>query len=75
MDLNTLRVAVTVVSFVTFIGIFLWAYSNGPRKGFAEAAQLPFLDDAAKRPSPGDAVKRPFPGDDGHQGGGTEARR
>ena len=45
MDINTLRVAVTVVSFVTFIGIALWAYSRGPRKGFAEAAQLPFLDD------------------------------
>ena len=45
MDINTLRVAVTVVSFITFVGIFLCAYSSGPRKAFAEAAQLPFLED------------------------------
>ena len=38
MDINTLRVAVTVVSFVTFIGIFLWAYSSGPRKAFVECS-------------------------------------
>jgi len=51
MDINTLRVAVTVISFVTFIGIFLWAYSSGPRKGFAEAAQLPFLDGESEQGS------------------------
>ena len=45
MDINTLRVAVTVVSFLTFIGISLWAYSSGPRKGFDEAARLPFMAD------------------------------
>ena len=66
MDINTLRVAVTVVSFVTFIGIFLWAYSNGARKGFAEAAQLPFQDDAAQSP---------FPDVEGRRGDVAEGRR
>ena len=56
MDINILRVAVTVVSFVTFIGILLWAYSNGPRKGFAEAAKLPFLDEEGHQA--GDAEDR-----------------
>ena len=50
MDINTLRIMVTVASFVTFIAILAWAYSSGARKGFEEAAQLPFLDDAAQLP-------------------------
>jgi len=45
MDINTVRIAVTVISFVTFIGILIWAYSGGVRKDFSEAAMLPFLDD------------------------------
>jgi cytochrome c oxidase cbb3-type subunit 4 len=49
MDINTLRIAVTVILFVAFIGIVLWAYSSGSRKGFAEAAQLPFLDDEVRQ--------------------------
>ena len=53
MDINTLRTMVTIVSFVTFIAILAWAYSKGARKGFDEAAQLPFLDDTARLP--GDA--------------------
>ena len=66
MDINTLRIAVTVILFVTFIGIVLWAYSSGSRKGFAEAAQLPFLDDAAQPP---------FLNEAGHQGGAAQVRR
>jgi cytochrome c oxidase cbb3-type subunit IV len=45
MDINTIRIAVTVFSFVVFIGILLWAYSSGVRKGFDEAAMLPFADE------------------------------
>ena len=45
MDINTIRIAVTVISFVTFIGILIWAYSGGARKDFNEAAMLPFLED------------------------------
>ena len=50
MDINTLRIIVTMASFVTFIAILAWAYSKGARKGFEEAAQLPFLDDTARLP-------------------------
>jgi cytochrome c oxidase cbb3-type subunit 4 len=45
VDINTLRIAVTVVSFVTFVAIVLWAYSSRARSGFDEAARLPFTED------------------------------
>ncbi len=44
-DVNTLRSAATVVSFVTFIGILMWAYSRRNRADFEEAANLPFEQD------------------------------
>ena len=44
-ELNTLRSAATVVSFVTFIGILLWAYSRRNQADFEEAAKLPFEQD------------------------------
>lgn len=42
MDINTLRSVATVVSFVTFIGIVWWAWSNRRSADFTEAANLPF---------------------------------
>ncbi|MFN3612038.1 MAG: cbb3-type cytochrome oxidase subunit 3 [Tepidimonas sp.] len=45
MDVNDLRVIVTVLSFVTFIGIWVWAWSRKNRERFEEAAQLPFRDE------------------------------
>jgi cytochrome c oxidase cbb3-type subunit 4 len=41
----TLRSAVTVLAFVSFIGIVWWAYHRDSRSRFDEAAQLPFADD------------------------------
>jgi len=35
----------TVVSFVTFISIMLWAYSSRRKADFEAAANLPFADD------------------------------
>ncbi len=32
----------TVVSFLVFVGILLWAYSGRRREAFAEAANAPF---------------------------------
>ncbi|TJZ73536.1 cbb3-type cytochrome oxidase subunit 3 [Chitiniphilus eburneus] len=53
MDTQTLiRVVVTVLSFVCFVGICVWAYSGRARKGMDEAAKLPFLDD--DKPEAGD---------------------
>jgi len=45
LDINTLRSAATVLSFVTFIGIVLWAYSRRNSADFEEAANLPFEQD------------------------------
>ena len=45
MDINDMRSIVTLVSFVTFIGIIVWAWSKRNKADFDEAAQLPFKDD------------------------------
>lgn len=45
IDINTLRAAATVVSFVTFISIVFWAWSRGRTSDFDEAAHLPFEQD------------------------------
>ena len=34
--------ATTVISFVAFIGIVVWAYGGGRKRAFEEAAQAPF---------------------------------
>ena len=47
MDIMDLRIVVTLLSFVIFIGIVVWAWSARNRKAFDEAAMLPFADDAA----------------------------
>lgn len=49
MDINTLRSIATLLAFVTFLGIVWWAYHRGSRKGFEEAALLPFADDEQPR--------------------------
>ncbi|MDB5867902.1 MAG: Cbb3-type cytochrome oxidase component [Polaromonas sp.] len=45
MDINTLRIIVTVATFVVFIGIVAWAWRGRNAKGFEEAARLPFSQD------------------------------
>jgi cytochrome c oxidase cbb3-type subunit 4 len=35
----------TVVSFVTFLGILWWAFTPHNRRSFEQAASLPFADD------------------------------
>ena len=44
-DMNTLRSLATVASFITFIGIIVWAYSRRNAADFEEAANLPFEQD------------------------------
>jgi len=54
MDINDIRSWYTVVMFVVFIGIVLWAWSGKTKRRFNEAEQLPFneseypLDDKNK---------------------------
>lgn len=45
MDINDMRSVVTVVSFLTFICIVVWAWSKRNQSAFDEAAQLPFKED------------------------------
>ena len=44
-NVNTLRAMATVLSFITFIGIVVWAYSRRNAADFDEAARLPFEQD------------------------------
>lgn len=45
MDFVTLSSIMTVLSFATFTGIVLWAYSGRAKASFDEAAGLPFAED------------------------------
>ena len=49
MDMITIESIVEVVSFVTFVGIVLWAYSGRRKEAFEAAAQLPMEDDEFER--------------------------
>jgi cytochrome c oxidase cbb3-type subunit 4 len=42
MDVNDLRVVISVLAFVVFIGIVVWACSRKRKGDFDEAAMLPF---------------------------------
>ena len=45
MDITFLRIAVTLLCFVTFLGIAYWAFAARNRKRFDEAARIPFDHD------------------------------
>ncbi len=45
MGLNDLRMVVTVITFLTFIGIVAWAYSGRRRKDYESAARMALDDD------------------------------
>ncbi|MDD0843721.1 cbb3-type cytochrome oxidase subunit 3 [Pseudomonas sp. Gutcm_11s] len=51
MDIGMIRGIGTVIVFVAFIGVVLWAYNSKRKSSFDEAANLPFADDvpATKR--------------------------
>lgn len=42
MDINTLRIIVTVISFIVFVGIMAWVWKNRNTSDFKDAANLPF---------------------------------
>ena len=44
MDVNDLRIAVTVLSLLAFLGILAWAGLARNRPRFEEAARLPFAE-------------------------------
>ena len=51
MDVNDLRIAVTVVSLLTFVGLMVWVGLRRNRPGFDAAAMIPFADDGEKASS------------------------
>lgn len=47
MDSGLIGTIVTVVFFITFVGIVLWAWNGRRKQDFDAAANLPFEEDAA----------------------------
>jgi cytochrome c oxidase cbb3-type subunit 4 len=45
MQGNDLQGYITLITFLTFLGICWWAYRSGNRQRFEQDAMLPFLDD------------------------------
>ena len=45
MDITLLREAVTLLSFLTFVGIIAWAVHPGNRENFEQAALMPLEDE------------------------------
>ncbi len=45
MDITTMRILATLLSFSVFIGIAVWAYARRNKDRFDEAAALPFQND------------------------------
>lgn len=45
MDINDFRSLQTVLAFIAFIGIVIWAWGKKRKKSFDDAANLPFADD------------------------------
>jgi cytochrome c oxidase cbb3-type subunit 4 len=45
MDVNDVRIVFTVLSLIAFLGVLAWVGLARNRRGFDEAARLPFADD------------------------------
>ena len=55
MDVSFVHIASTVMGFICFIAICLYAYSGGAATKFEEAANIPFDDDDLPQGSRSDA--------------------
>jgi cytochrome c oxidase cbb3-type subunit 4 len=52
MDAGLLSSIVTVVFFILFIAILVWAFYGGNKKKFEDAGNLPFQEDADETRKP-----------------------
>jgi cytochrome c oxidase cbb3-type subunit 4 len=52
MDTGLLSSIVTVVFFVLFVAILVWAFHKGNKKKFEDAGNLPFQEDASEARKP-----------------------
>ena len=57
MDINDIRAALTVASFLAFVGIVVWAYSARRKQRFDRAARSVLEEDAADREAGRGAAK------------------
>ena len=48
MDVNTLRIAITLITFIAFIGIVAWAYWPSRRRDMEEQGRSIFDDNAGE---------------------------
>lgn len=48
MDINTLRIIVTITGLAAFLWLVGWTWSRARLAAHDEAAQLPFAEDAAR---------------------------
>lgn len=53
MDVNDVRTAITVATFLCFLGICWWAYRGGNRARFEQDALIPFQTDETNVGEPG----------------------
>ena len=49
MDVNDLRIAVTVLSLLVFLGLLAWVLQARHRSAFDEAAHMPLIEDEQQR--------------------------
>ncbi|MFT6624965.1 MAG: cytochrome c oxidase cbb3-type subunit 4 [Cycloclasticus sp.] len=52
-DINTIRSIFTLLLFILFIAICIWAYSKNRKKEFEDAANIPFQNDEISKPLEG----------------------
>jgi cbb3-type cytochrome oxidase subunit 3 len=50
MDINSLRIGVTLAGLIAFLLLVFWVYSKNNKAHFREAGNLPFLEDQSTRP-------------------------
>jgi len=48
MDINDLRSVFTILTFIAFIGVCVWAWSSRRKRSFDDAAQQLFSEDEEK---------------------------
>ncbi|MDX2426413.1 MAG: cbb3-type cytochrome c oxidase subunit 3 [Cycloclasticus sp.] len=53
LDINTIRSIFTLLLFILFIAICIWAYSKNRKKEFEDAANIPFQNDGISKPLEG----------------------
>ena len=58
MDINDFRALLTVVGLLCFLAIVGWAYAKGSKKGFDEAANLPFVASEEQPPSDAESISK-----------------